>query len=76
MLCSIPALIIAFWLIFLPETPKYLAESGQNFQLLNILGDIYVKNTNKPVETYFVSNPFLYTIIINFKPLRVCDNLP
>ncbi|XP_033215032.1 synaptic vesicle glycoprotein 2B-like [Belonocnema kinseyi] len=53
MLCSIPAVLIAFWLIFLPETPKFLAESGQNFQFLTVLGDIYVKNSNQPVETYF-----------------------
>ena len=58
MLCSLPAVFIGFWLTFFPETPKYLAETGRNIELLDVLIKVYTENTSKSPESYFVSACF------------------
>ncbi|XP_043289386.1 synaptic vesicle glycoprotein 2B-like isoform X2 [Venturia canescens] len=52
LLCSIPSILIAVQLYCLPETPKYLAESGQYAELLNVLERMFSDNTGAPVGEY------------------------
>lgn len=61
LICSLPALAIGIWLIFFPETPKYLAETGQNAKMFEILAKMYSENTGNPAKEYFVH-------------LKTCDN--
>lgn len=55
LVCCLPAELIAFTLFFFPETPKFLAETGQNVKLLKVLGRMYEENTGLTSEKYFVS---------------------
>ena len=55
LICSLPALLIGIWLFFLPETPKYLANSQQYSKLLKVLSEMYEQNTGKSATDYFVS---------------------
>ncbi|KAK2581326.1 hypothetical protein KPH14_008099 [Odynerus spinipes] len=55
MMCSLPALIVGTWLTFFPETPKYLADTGQNAKMLNVLARMYSENTGNPSEEYFAN---------------------
>ena len=55
LISSLPAQFIGFWLIFFPETPKYLAETEQDLELINVLINVYKVNTGKSTESYFVS---------------------
>ncbi|XP_043289382.1 synaptic vesicle glycoprotein 2B-like isoform X1 [Venturia canescens] len=54
LLCSIPSILIAVQLYCLPETPKYLAESGQYAELLNVLERMFSDNTGAPVGEYAI----------------------
>ncbi|XP_043250593.1 synaptic vesicle glycoprotein 2B-like isoform X2 [Colletes gigas] len=51
-ICSLPALLAGTWLIFFPETPKYLAETGQNVQMLDVLMRMYSENSGEPPKEY------------------------
>ncbi|XP_076624393.1 synaptic vesicle glycoprotein 2C isoform X2 [Colletes latitarsis] len=51
-ICSLPALLTGTWLIFFPETPKYLAETGQNVQMLDVLMRMYSENSGKLPKEY------------------------
>ena len=53
--CCLPAELIALLLFFFPETPKYLAETGQNVKLLKVLGRMYEENSGHSSNKYFVS---------------------
>ncbi|XP_015178792.1 PREDICTED: synaptic vesicle glycoprotein 2B-like isoform X2 [Polistes dominula] len=55
MICSLPSFFIGVCLIFLPETPKYLAEIGQTVSMLNVLSKMYSENTGKPSEEYLTN---------------------
>lgn len=52
LICSLPALITGSWLLFFPETPKYLAETGQNVKMLDVLMRMYSENTGEPPKEY------------------------
>lgn len=54
LICSFPAPIAACWLVYLPETPKYLGETGQNVELIKVLTKIYQDNTGRSPEDYLV----------------------
>lgn len=54
LICSAPAILIGIWMIFLPETPKYLAESGQYAELLKVLESMHSANNGLPNEAYAV----------------------
>ncbi|KAF3423389.1 hypothetical protein E2986_13528 [Frieseomelitta varia] len=54
-ICSLPALLTGAWLLFFPETPKYLAESGNNVQMLDVLMRMYSENSGEPPKEYIVS---------------------
>ncbi|XP_015435135.1 PREDICTED: synaptic vesicle glycoprotein 2B-like [Dufourea novaeangliae] len=51
-ICSLPALFTGAWLLFFPETPKYLAETGQNVQMLDVLMRMYSENSGEPAKEY------------------------
>ncbi|XP_043479333.1 synaptic vesicle glycoprotein 2B-like isoform X1 [Leptopilina heterotoma] len=53
LVCCLPAELIAIALFFFPETPKYLAETGQNVKLLKVLGRMYEENTGLSSQKYF-----------------------
>ncbi|XP_015127766.1 synaptic vesicle glycoprotein 2A [Diachasma alloeum] len=50
--CALPSVFIGFWLLSFPESPKYLAESGNNYKLTETLRMMHVENTGKPFEDY------------------------
>ncbi|KAK9299470.1 hypothetical protein QLX08_007493 [Tetragonisca angustula] len=60
-ICSLPALLTGAWLLFFPETPKYLAESGNNVQMLDVLMRMYSENSGEPPKEYITK-------------LRNCEN--
>lgn len=77
-LCSIPAEIIGLWLIFFPETPKYLAETGRNIELFNVLVKVYTENTSKSPESYFkilseCKNPLTQSLALNYVKKKEFD---
>ncbi|XP_057333184.1 synaptic vesicle glycoprotein 2B-like [Microplitis mediator] len=47
LVCALIAFFATFCLTFLPETPKYLAETGQYTQLMHVLCQMYRQNTGK-----------------------------
>ncbi|XP_031832082.1 synaptic vesicle glycoprotein 2B isoform X2 [Nomia melanderi] len=51
-ICSLPAIFTGTWLLFFPETPKYLAETGQNVQMLDVLMRMYSENSGQPPKEY------------------------
>ncbi|XP_070508560.1 synaptic vesicle glycoprotein 2B-like [Chironomus tepperi] len=51
-LCAIPSILIAIWLFFFPESPKFLIEIGDTDEALEILKDIYHMNTGRPKDDY------------------------
>ncbi|CAL7938925.1 unnamed protein product [Xylocopa violacea] len=51
-ICSLPALLTGSWLLFFPETPKYLAETGHNVQMLDVLMRMYSENNGEPPKEY------------------------
>ncbi|XP_051169177.1 synaptic vesicle glycoprotein 2B-like isoform X2 [Leptopilina boulardi] len=51
-ICSLPSFILGFCLIFLPETPKYLAECGSREKLLQVLIEMYEQNNGKSGKEY------------------------
>lgn len=60
-ICSLPALLTGTWLLFFPETPKYLAETGNNVQMLDVLMRMYSENSGEPPKEYITK-------------LRNCEN--
>ncbi|XP_024222120.1 synaptic vesicle glycoprotein 2A isoform X3 [Bombus impatiens] len=60
-ICSLPALLTGTWLLFFPETPKYLAETGHNVQMLDVLMRMYSENSGEPPKEYITK-------------LRNCEN--
>ncbi|XP_063987073.1 synaptic vesicle glycoprotein 2C-like isoform X1 [Diachasmimorpha longicaudata] len=68
LICGLLSPILALWIVFLPETPKYLAETGQHKKLLELFGDIYHANTGQPKDQYLeiikkMENPGLNNLI-------------
>ncbi|XP_014233632.1 synaptic vesicle glycoprotein 2B-like [Trichogramma pretiosum] len=49
---SLPAFFVWLWLLTLPETPKFLAETGQRDILLKVLTRMFVENTGKTAEDF------------------------
>ncbi|KAH0560534.1 synaptic vesicle glycoprotein 2C-like isoform X1 [Cotesia glomerata] len=52
LICSMVALLSAFLVIFLPETPKYLAETGQYTKLMDVLSQMFRENTGGTDNEY------------------------
>ncbi|XP_056642432.1 synaptic vesicle glycoprotein 2B-like [Diorhabda sublineata] len=43
--CAIPSILIGLWLLFFPESPKFLLECGEADEALDVLRDMYASNT-------------------------------
>ncbi|XP_011313814.1 synaptic vesicle glycoprotein 2C [Fopius arisanus] len=66
--CGSLSPILALWIVFLPETPKYLAETGKYKELLQLFEDIYHANTGNSREQYLevikkLANPGLNCLL-------------
>lgn len=44
--------MLAVWLVFFPESPKFLIECGEADEALDILKNIYQQNTGNNAEEY------------------------
>lgn len=53
--CALPSILIGIWLMFFPESPKFLLECGETEAALDILRDIFHSNTGKDPSEYPVS---------------------
>ncbi|XP_050293572.1 synaptic vesicle glycoprotein 2B-like isoform X2 [Anthonomus grandis grandis] len=42
--CAVPSIFIGIWLIFFPESPKFLLECGEADAALDVLRDMYASN--------------------------------
>lgn len=51
-ICALPSLMIGCWLFFFPESPKFLIEVGDTDEALEVLKDMYHKNTGKNRDEY------------------------
>ncbi|CAH0389528.1 unnamed protein product, partial [Bemisia tabaci] len=54
--CSIPSLILAVWLCFFPESPKFLLECGEHEKALDVLRHVFSVNTGVPPDEFPVAN--------------------
>ncbi|KAK3907449.1 Synaptic vesicle glycoprotein 2B [Frankliniella fusca] len=54
--CALPSLVIAAWLALYPESPKFLLECGEYEEALEILQDMFHRNTGRPREEYSVKS--------------------
>ncbi|XP_043275681.1 synaptic vesicle glycoprotein 2B-like [Venturia canescens] len=50
--CAIPSVIIATWLTYFPDTPKFLAESNQDEKFARTLEKMYTENTGCTFDEY------------------------
>lgn len=55
-ICALPSLIIGFWLLTFPETPKYLEQAGNDTEWARTLEMMYKQNTGKSFGDYLVSH--------------------
>lgn len=53
---SLPSIICAIALLYLPESPKYLMSHGRNIEALTTFQRIYATNTKKLPSSYPVIN--------------------
>lgn len=51
-ICAVPSILIAIWLFFFPESPKFLIESGETDEALEVLKEIFHINTGRPHDEY------------------------
>ncbi|XP_063986394.1 synaptic vesicle glycoprotein 2C-like [Diachasmimorpha longicaudata] len=52
LLYSLLAPALALWLLTFPETPKYLADCGEDAKLAEALGVMHSENTGRPFKEY------------------------
>lgn len=63
LICAIPSLLVAVFLIFLPESPKFLLTCGKSEEALEIFKKIYQINTGKDKSEYPIKHLILETPI-------------
>lgn len=54
-ICSIPSVLVAVFLFFLPESPKFLLIRNDHQKALEVFKQIYATNTGNDPEMYPVS---------------------
>lgn len=55
LICALPSFLVGVFLIFFPESPKFLLMRCQNDEALRVFRHIYSSNTGKQPESYPVS---------------------
>ncbi|CAL4100370.1 unnamed protein product, partial [Meganyctiphanes norvegica] len=50
--CAVPSLVIAIVLFWYPESPMFLLKKGRNVESLEILKNVYAKNTGRRHSTF------------------------
>uniref|UniRef100_A0A0C9QYT8 Sv2b_8 protein n=1 Tax=Fopius arisanus TaxID=64838 RepID=A0A0C9QYT8_9HYME len=51
-ICALPSVFIGFWILSFPESPKYLAETGDTRALAKTLCIMHQENTGLPFDDY------------------------
>lgn len=72
-ICSIPSVLVAVFLFFLPESPKFLLTRNDHKKALEVFKQIYATNTGNDPEMYPVS--LIYLLFDNVEPIK-CFILP
>lgn len=52
LVCSLPAIVLGLWLLWFPESPKFLVECGEYDQALEILRRMFTINTGQDSLAY------------------------
>ncbi|XP_022188783.1 synaptic vesicle glycoprotein 2B isoform X2 [Nilaparvata lugens] len=52
LVCSLPAVMLGLWLMWFPESPKFLLECGEYDQALEILRHMFCINSGKTFDQY------------------------
>lgn len=52
----LPELLVAFWLLRLPESPRFFVANGETGKALAVLQEMYANNTRKPPERFPVKH--------------------
>ncbi|KAK0167914.1 hypothetical protein PV327_001768 [Microctonus hyperodae] len=81
LISSLLAPSIAIWLMFLPETPKYLAETGEHKKLIDLLSQMYHENTGLSHDNYLeqlrkLNDPAIDNLITRAKSLNESPKRP
>lgn len=63
LICAIPSLLVAVFLIFLPESPKFLLTCGKSEEALEIFRKIYQINTGRDKSEYPVKHLIMETLM-------------
>lgn len=63
LICAIPSLLVAVFLIFLPESPKFLLTCGKSEEALEIFRKIYQINTGKDKSEYPVKHLIMESLM-------------
>lgn len=50
--CGVPSLMLGFWLLTFPESPKFMMECGDYDDALACLQSIYKQNTGDDPDNY------------------------
>lgn len=72
-ICSIPSVLVAVFLFFLPESPKFLLTRNDHKKALEVFKQIYATNTGNDPEMYPVS--FINLLFDNVQLIK-CFILP
>lgn len=59
-ICSIPSILVAVFLFFLPESPKFLLTRNDHQKALEVFKQIYATNTGNDPDMYPVSSLLTY----------------
>lgn len=59
-ICSIPSVLVAVFLFFLPESPKFLLIRNDHQKALEVFKQIYATNTGNDPEMYPVSRLIIF----------------
>ncbi|KAJ1520729.1 hypothetical protein ONE63_003824 [Megalurothrips usitatus] len=54
--CALPSLVVAAWLALYPESPKFLLECGEYEDALDVLQEMFHRNTGRPKSEYPVKS--------------------
>ena len=50
--CAVPSLLVSLALVWLPDSPRYLAHQGRQDLALTVLRTVYTANTGQPATSF------------------------